>query len=101
MTALDRPLTGRQVAKGLRALAVIFEHDEIPTRTHPAQGVRVSIPLASAASVREVAARCGIEVMVSGEWVTCEVPLGTGTVPDSNQATYAGAVYVAFFAGAS
>lgn len=99
MTPLDRPLTGHQVAAGLRALAVMFEHGEIPTRTHPTQGVRVSVPLASAASVREVAARCGIEVRPAGGFVWCEVPLGTGTNPDSDQAAYSGAVQVAFYAG--
>lgn len=98
MTALDRPLTGHQVAAGLIALAVMFDHGDIPTRTHPNQGVRVSIPLASGASVREVAARCGVEVRDESGWVSCEVPLGTGTNPGSDQAAYAGAVSASFFA---
>jgi len=101
MTTLDRPLTGHQVADALRTLAVMFEHGEIPTRTHPTQGVRVSVPLASEASVREVAVRCGVEVRDESGWVSCAVPLGTGTLPDSNVAAYSGAVQVAFFAGAS
>ena len=101
---VTRPaLTGHAIAEGLRALAVIFDHGDMPTRVHPDQAVRVSVALASAAAVHEFAARCGVLADVGPDdarthiHTSFEVPLGMGTQLDSEAAAYAGSVALAVY----